>query len=831
MWRRTGVIFCCLVLLILSGSSSVAEEDLYKEFKDAAYQSDLVKVKQLYKKAKKLGGFPSLVNAALQKCAVNGHIPVAGFLLKSGATPEGVSDNFEGITALMVSAENGQLEFARFLLNQGSNVNAMTTPRKRTVHRADDPDKKIMKTSFSGKKTALMYSAANGHVELMTLLLERGAEIDAKKILGQTALNHAIRAGQTEAVRVLLKFSASMTIATNDGFSALASAASNGNIDIVELLLNHGADVNVQDRDGWTPLLLAASKGYLNIVKTIATRGGDISAHNRQGYTALHLAAIHGFDDLTEYLLGSGCSDINAGNSSGYTLLMLAAQKGNLSTVTKLLEHKADLEVTTSNGFTALSRACQYGHTEVVSLFLQKGAKLEQGEGNIGTPLLLAASNGHADIVELLLQKGARPDAVDKHGANALIFAAEENYSDIVQTLILKGSDVNHTTKQVNSALMFACRTGAIEPITLLADHGAALDAKNDQGRPPLFWAAIYGNYNVVRFLLQKGLDPKATYNNRILSSYGDYEAPKQDLKLRAASLKCSKDTVTIWTAITNCSEQPITLAFDEMELYSYTDTNFKLKMMKMDEDNPLILKSRGAAVSLHNMDGFIEKITLPPRESIPPSTSDPSKLILTNVLHRSFLKLVFDITDEKGLARMRIRSGGPVANISIVPLYPALTAPRISIGQNSAEVSAVIGHCAARLEQDKPDKNQPWSDVEKVVNDVYPPFSPPAVSFKQISQVSVATDMIWLVVPVMLQNTGSSEVSIHSGNLVLKPVIPESPKDSFQPIGIGQHGEIQLGDPLDIEIPLPAGTKQTIFCLYLLPYTKITEDEFSLNL
>ena len=82
-------------------------------------------------------------------------------------------------TPLMVASKNGHTKIVKLLLEKGADVNA--------------------------KMTALMLAAANGHTEIIKLLLEKGADVNAKNKYGSTALMFAAANGRTEIVQILLE--------------------------------------------------------------------------------------------------------------------------------------------------------------------------------------------------------------------------------------------------------------------------------------------------------------------------------------------------------------------------------------------------------------------------------------------------------------------------------------------------------------------------------------------------------------------------------------------------------------------------------------------------
>ena len=101
----------------------------------------------------------------------------------------------------------------------------------------------------SGDLTALMLSARNGNVKCMRLLIEAGADVDAaSKEDGRTALIAAARRERVEALKLLLRRGARPNKADRDGYTALmevVGARFNGDDNAVAALVDSGADVNL----------------------------------------------------------------------------------------------------------------------------------------------------------------------------------------------------------------------------------------------------------------------------------------------------------------------------------------------------------------------------------------------------------------------------------------------------------------------------------------------------------------------------------------------------------------------------------------------------------
>jgi uncharacterized protein len=105
--------------------------------------------------------------------------------------------------------------------------------------------------------TPLHFAAFFGHPETARLLVDRGAELEARSTNEQFALDaaplhSASAAGQLEVCKVLLESGADVNAVQHGGYTAVLDAAANGNDELVEFLLERGADRSAQLDDGRT---------------------------------------------------------------------------------------------------------------------------------------------------------------------------------------------------------------------------------------------------------------------------------------------------------------------------------------------------------------------------------------------------------------------------------------------------------------------------------------------------------------------------------------------------------------------------------------------------
>lgn len=186
------------------------------------------------------------------------------------------------MTPLMLSAKHGRLELVRLLIDQGAYLEA--------------------KDKYGGFQTPLMHAVVGGHLDVARLLLSKGADADAVAMgVGVSSLNgklerrtgwrmkewtplvYAAEEGHVEMARLLVSYGAQLG-------TPLRSAAQQGHVLLARLLISKGADVNAETKDGETPLMCAVKKRQLEAARLLISEGAKLDVARNDGETALSLA-------------------------------------------------------------------------------------------------------------------------------------------------------------------------------------------------------------------------------------------------------------------------------------------------------------------------------------------------------------------------------------------------------------------------------------------------------------------------------------------------------------------------------------------------------------
>ncbi|XP_022958312.1 E3 ubiquitin-protein ligase XBAT33-like isoform X1 [Cucurbita moschata] len=226
-------------------------------------------------------------------------------------------------------------------------------------------------STFGGLNSPLHFAAAKGHNEIVSLLLENGADVNSRNYCGQTAVMQACRYGHWEVVQTLLIFRCNVMRADYlSGRSALHFAAVNGHVRCLRLIVaDFVPSVPYEAIDSQTD----PSKSDGANVKSRCEQGALSKFVNKAadgGITALHMAALNGYYDCVHLLLdlhanvsavtfhyGTSMDLIGAGS----TPLHYAACGGNLKCCQILLARGASRTTLNCNGWLPLDVARMWG--------------------------------------------------------------------------------------------------------------------------------------------------------------------------------------------------------------------------------------------------------------------------------------------------------------------------------------------------------------------------------------------------------------------------------------------------------------------------------------
>ncbi len=340
------------------------------------------------------------------------------------------ADPFMG-TRLHVASSRGLRASVEFLLSKGADVNNGSFDLKGPVD----------------GKTPLALAARNGHLDVVKLLLDKGAKVEPNA--GRSPLWCAAAGGHKAVAELLLAKGAQAKAPADAADTPLHAAAGNGHFVMAELLCTAGADPSADlEKSGRTPLRAALNGGHVALATMLVLKGASV----KPTATANPLVAAAGLGDrgLVELMLDRGAEVMGA--DSGRSALHAAAEKGYVETARLLLDRGAVVDSRDDGARTPLHLAA--GHDDygapTVTLLIARGANVKMTDYQAETPL---HKTFNPDVIRALLGAGARADERDGAGRTALHRAAAFNRPAAVRTLLDAKADRTLKDKDGKTAL------------------------------------------------------------------------------------------------------------------------------------------------------------------------------------------------------------------------------------------------------------------------------------------------------------------------------------------------------------------------------------------
>ncbi|MBN4075002.1 MAG: hypothetical protein COA71_06975 [SAR86 cluster bacterium] len=389
--------------------------------------------------------------------------------------------------------------------------------------------------------SALFWAAYYEETDMVSLLLDAGADASVQNRYGLTPLIQASITGNGEIISLLLDAGADANARTLQGDTALMNAAKAGTLQGVQALIEAGADVNARDSYSFqTPMMWAAAFNSAEIVRILGENGADVDARSAElifsgvqqggvagdfpngGLTSLHHAARENAIEAVEALLALGANpDIL--DPQGISPLRVAATNENLDLAKVLIEGGADINDGSLVDIMEIPyKRLAWQHAarnyddqttveELTALMIEMGVDVDSAPDNatpvfstnfVGdagtkdqTALYNAVLGDRLEIVTMLLEHGANANSLND--GNTPLAALFNIYTGFRPPNAVNG-EVADEEPTLEEKMALA---------DLLFEYGADINAVIGTGGNILHQAASLGEDEIVGFLIEKGVD------------------------------------------------------------------------------------------------------------------------------------------------------------------------------------------------------------------------------------------------------------------------------------------------------------------------------------
>ncbi|XP_055859860.1 serine/threonine-protein phosphatase 6 regulatory ankyrin repeat subunit B-like [Biomphalaria glabrata] len=514
-------------------------------------------------------------NTALMLAVRSRDLGTCQFLLEQGANPNILRSQSSMVTALSMANKLYNTQFIRSLLRHGAHFSCSQGLEvlEKAVSCSMYNDIIAGETKLSQIKsrqnfeTALIVANRHGREDLVTRLIQNkvslglslmhtdsldlirkiisaGTDVNFTDFSGRTALHKAALSGRLDIVQLLVEAKAHIDAVDQEGNTPLLLSIPNSK-ETISYFIGKSCNINCVNSKGEAPLFKLVKYGFLEQIKELLKKGVYINVINSSRENALHLAIKEDKYEIAECLIENKI-DVNILTLDGLSALLLAIDKGSDIFVNLFLKAGADVNCKDSRGNCALIKAISVNYKlarndseklkniKIAEALIKAGAEVNCIDSDSIPALILCLENENFDLVKLLIDRGCNVNVRNKDMLTALMLAVDKNQKDIVERLLQAGADVNGTDSEGNTALMRAVLkeeitskyTGlyfyhhesvtvkkglndsdALEIVRLLLQNNADVNVVNNCKQSALTIALRRHTGDVAKLLVQNGAD------------------------------------------------------------------------------------------------------------------------------------------------------------------------------------------------------------------------------------------------------------------------------------------------------------------------------------
>eukprot|EP01137_Pigoraptor_chileana_P007835 Opistho-2@3620 len=319
------------------------------------------------------------------------------------------------------------------------------------------------------------------------------------------------------AIEAEIKKGNNPTQSNSNGFdpTTLAINEQASNEAVKFLLAIPGNDVNKITHDKRTYIFWAAYKGNIELMEYLISKGAKTNLFDDKGYSILNFAAATGQSNVKVYdlCISKGINPKKDLDREGANaLLLIAPFDKDFTLINYFISKGLDIKSTDKNGNSVFNYAAKGGNIATLKKLIEKGVKFNDNA------LFMASQGGRGmapnklEVYQYLETLNINPNAINKNGENVLhSIVRKEQQGEIIKHFLSKGVDINKSDNDGNTPFINAASANTeLDILSLLATNVNDINQRNSKGASALAFAVKSNSAEVVKFLLDKGMDASA---------------------------------------------------------------------------------------------------------------------------------------------------------------------------------------------------------------------------------------------------------------------------------------------------------------------------------
>ncbi|XP_033217235.1 ankyrin-1-like [Belonocnema kinseyi] len=404
----------------------------------------------------------------------------------------------DGYLLVCEALKNKQLEITKLLLQNKAKINLITR-------------------GTSNSNTPLHYAVCIESLEIIQILLEKDADLNATNKDKRTPLHIAVKHQKEEIVKLLVKKGADVELIDKYGYTSLHLASKNGDTKIVQHLIKHGADVSCICKT-YTALYFAIECKSLDIVTLLLENNVLIDSNYAINYSLLQLAVRQNNVEILKLLLKYvRNTDKNCGQDLS-NLQKTMAEKNEFVDIFLNKDCSIDAmvksEIATQHNAVATSpvfNIVKLNNETTSNLFSDQGSNVNENcldlPSRIQTLLTSTPNNGKYDSeftlgIPILKQERKLVNSENTDDLQSPHSCLKSVHTKVEEDIMIHGTNLEDINTLLHAALIMKQK----EIVQVLLNHGFDANADNESRRKPIYYAYKYNDLDVCKHLLAHGV-------------------------------------------------------------------------------------------------------------------------------------------------------------------------------------------------------------------------------------------------------------------------------------------------------------------------------------